>query len=155
MMDTNWKQVHEIQRTYGIELSLDYAEWLIKGRPWDNDRCVITMHGTKSRHAVVRVERPYPLAVPDDAYELSVEHALQIHHQRIPGEGLLPPEGIAIADTDADQRIVLFAGGARVGQVWIKSWEHLEEGAPDEPERGLHFLAQSFDGFLRKLVVDE
>jgi len=95
----------------------------------------------------------YSLKNVDDAQGVSVVEDTYREFRSI-----VPPCALVIGAFEGGINVVLFTGGSREGQVWLKSTEEPIGGATvkeADPESGLYFAASSFGEFLKNLQHDD
>lgn len=145
-------EVVALEQTLGLAVPAAYRDWLLRGRPWDPTRCMLSKAPSGRRSHWIKVNRPHRAALGTDAYEVSVESMLRLNRQYRDGDGRIPTDAIEIADADTTERILLYVQGSRSGQVWLKEWHLLECQGIDSPEADMSILAVDYSAFLASLI---
>jgi len=152
--------IDRIERRLRTSLPAEYRSYLLSGLPWDDRRRFVRWRAGDQWPSVVEVDRPYHYIARRIPYKQgftqnpTIEFMLDVFDKRRPGDGVIPPEAIAIASCPTYEELLLFVKGPRYGQVWLKDWLALEEEARDQPELGLHFVASCFSEFLQMLIEE-
>ncbi len=146
-------EIARIEERLGTGLPPEYRAFALGGMVWDEDKCELQWGPTNDYPHVVDVSYFHPICEEesDDLGEPSVGWYLDLFESRKAGDGLIPEDAISIMGCETHEHVLLFVRGERRGQVWFKEWSRLEEENIDEPEDGVHFVADDFDAFLAML----
>ena len=149
-------EIARIEERLGVGLPREYRAFALGGMEWDEDKCELQWGPTNDYPHVVDVSCFHPLCEeepedPDDLSEATLGWYMDLFQSRKPGEGLIPEDAISIMGCETHEHVLLFVRGERRGQVWFKEWSRLDEKNIDEPDDGVHFVADNFDAFLAML----